>query len=125
MRDIPMAIHRSLRSLWQQGKLLGENLLQLTANKFTRPFVYRDKGRMAIISKYKAVVDLNNGSFKGGFAWLLWLLIHIIPLVNFRNRIKVFLNWSLSFVTSDVALRLIFRPEISHIPVSIGQKKDA
>ena len=95
----------------QQGKLLGENLLRLAANDFPRPFAFHDKGKMAIISKYKAVADLDSGSFKGGVAWLLWLLIHIIPLVNFRNKIKILLNWWLSFVTNDVALRLIFRSE--------------
>jgi NADH:ubiquinone reductase (H+-translocating) len=109
----------------QQGKLLGENLLRLAGNDLPRPFVYNDKGRMAIISKYKAVVDLNNGSFKGGFAWLLWLLIHIIPLVNFRNKIKILLNWSLSFVTSDVALRFIFRPEQKTSSLATWEKKKA
>lgn len=107
----------------QQGKLLGENLLRLAINDLPRPFVYHDKGRMAIISKYEAVADFDNGSFKGGFAWVLWLLVHLLPLVNFRNKIKLLLNWWLSFVTNDVALRLIFRSEKKTTSLAVSEKK--
>jgi len=57
------------------------------------------------------VVDFQKGSIKGFFAWLVWLFIHVIPLVSARNRLKVLLNWGTSFVTNDAALRLIIRPE--------------
>jgi NADH dehydrogenase len=94
----------------QQGRLLGDNLKRLDAGKRVKAFRYRNKGSMAIISKYKAVVDLPEGFFKGSFAWLVWLFIHIIPLVGFRNKMKLFLNWLWSFITNDPALRLIIRP---------------
>jgi NADH dehydrogenase len=70
---------------------------------------------MAIISKFKAVVDLPKGSFKGFFAWLVWLFIHIIPLVGFRNRVKLAFNWLFSFLTDDPTLRLIIRPRKKEI----------
>jgi NADH dehydrogenase len=94
----------------QQGKLLGENLKRLQRNELLKPFVYNDKGSMAIISKFKAVVDLPKGFFKGFFAWLVWLFIHIIPLVGFRNKVKLAFNWFWSFITNDPTLRLIIRP---------------
>lgn len=95
----------------QQGKLLGENLKRLEDNQPLKPFAYNDKGSMAIIAKYKAVADLPKLFFKGLFAWLVWLFIHIIPLVGFRNKVKLAFSWFWSFVTNDPTLRLIIRPK--------------
>ncbi len=94
----------------QQGQLLGENLRRLKAGNAMRPFKYNNKGSMAIIAKYKAVVDLPKGFFKGFFAWLVWLFIHIIPIAGFRNKLKLAYNWLWSFITNDPTLRLIIRP---------------
>jgi NADH dehydrogenase len=95
----------------QQGRLLADNLLNIAAGKPLRAFKYHDKGSMAIIAKYKAVVDLPKGFFKGFFAWIVWLFIHIIPIAGFRNKGKLAFNWFWSFVTNDPTLRLIIRPE--------------
>ena len=97
----------------QQGKLLAENFKNRDEQKTLKPFVYNDKGSMAIIAKFKAVVDLPKGFFKGFFAWLVWLLIHIIPIAGFRNKGKIAFNWFWSFITNDPTLRLIIRPEKS------------
>ena len=94
----------------QQGKLLGENLRRLKNGKAMRPFKYFNKGSMAIIAKYKAVVDLPKGFFKGFLAWLVWLFIHLIPIAGFRNKLKLAYNWLWSFITNDPTLRLIIRP---------------
>ena len=94
----------------QQGQLLASNLKRLVQNEHLRPFSYNDKGSMAIISKYNAVADLPKFSFTGFFAWLVWLFIHIIPLVGFRNKIKLAFSWFWSFITNDPTLRLIIRP---------------
>ena len=94
----------------QQGKVLAENLKRLQNNQPLQAFAYNDKGTMAIISKYKAVADLPKLFFKGFFAWLVWLFIHIIPLVGFRNKMKLAFSWLWSFLTNDPTLRLIIRP---------------
>ena len=94
----------------QQGKLLAENLIRLDNGDAMRPFHYHNKGTMAIISKFKAVVDLPKGFFKGFIAWLVWLFIHIIPIAGFRNKAKLAFNWFWSFITNDPTLRLIIRP---------------
>lgn len=97
----------------QQGSLLAKNLKLIISNKaLYKVFRYNDKGSMAIISKYKAVVDLNKKTFlKGFFAWIMWLFIHIIPLIGFRNKAKLMSNWLWSFITNDPTLRLIIRAE--------------
>jgi NADH dehydrogenase len=93
----------------QQGNNLGKNLNK-AANQNWDAFKYRDKGSMAIISKFEAVVDLPKGFFSGFFAWLVWLFIHIIPIAGFRNKAKLAFNWLWSFLTNDPTLRLIVRP---------------
>ena len=95
----------------QHGTLLAQNLKRLYAEKPLKPFEYNDKGSLAIISKYKAVADLPKLFFKGFFAWVVWLFIHIIPLVGFRNKFKLAFSWMWSFITNDPTLRLIIRPE--------------
>jgi len=94
----------------QQGTLLAENLIKQANGKSMEAFAYNDKGSMAIIAKYKAVVDLPKLFFKGFGAWFIWLFIHIIPLVGFRNKMKLAFSWFWSFMTNDPTLRLIIRP---------------
>ncbi|MBL7712969.1 MAG: FAD-dependent oxidoreductase, partial [Chitinophagaceae bacterium] len=94
----------------QQGKLLAANFVKMNNGSALKPFAYHDKGSMAIISKFKAVVDLPKGFFKGFLAWLTWLFIHIIPIAGFRNKFKLAFNWFWSFITNDPTLRLIIRP---------------
>jgi NADH dehydrogenase len=93
----------------QQGKLLAKNLAAMSSQEEMKPFAYNNKGSMAIISKYRAVVDLPKFSFTGYFAWLTWLMIHIFPLAGFTNKIKTVVNWMMSFFTNDPSLRLILR----------------
>jgi NADH dehydrogenase len=95
----------------QQGTLLGENLKRMESNEALKPFGYHNKGSMAIISKYEAVADLPKVSFTGFFAWLIWLFVHIIPLVGFRNKVKLAFSWFWSFINNNPTLRLIIRPK--------------
>jgi NADH dehydrogenase len=95
----------------QQGSLLGENLKKMQSNETLKPFNYNNKGSMAIISKYEAVADLPKVSFTGFFAWLIWLFVHIIPLVGFRNKVELAFSWFWSFITNNPTLRLIIRPK--------------
>lgn len=95
----------------QQGRNLAENLQREADGKAPKPFVYNDKGSMAIIAKYKAVVDLPRGFMKGFIAWLVWLFVHLIPITSFRNKVKLAFSWLWSFITNDPTLRLIIRPQ--------------
>lgn len=100
----------------QGGERLAQNLKLALNGEPMKPFVYNDKGSMAIISKYNAVADLPKVSFKGFFAWLVWLFIHIIPLIGFRNKVELAFSWFWSFLTNDPTLRLIIRPERKQTP---------
>jgi NADH:ubiquinone reductase (H+-translocating) len=95
----------------QQGTLLAENLKRETENKSWKPFRYKDKGTMAIISKYNAVADLPTGSMKGFSAWFLWLFIHLLPIAGFRNKFDLLSNWAWSFVTNNPTLRVIIQKD--------------
>ena len=94
----------------QQGRLLARNLKRLEAGKSLLPFKYKDKGSMATIGRNKAVVDLPSWSFGGFFAWFIWMFIHLMSLVGFRNRVIVFFNWVYNYINYDKAARLIVRP---------------
>jgi NADH dehydrogenase len=93
----------------QQGTNLANNL-RLAAGKPWKPFIYWDKGTMAIIGKTKAVADIGKLHFKGFIAALIWGFIHIWSLINYRNKFKTFFNWAFTWFTRDVAMRFIFRP---------------
>ncbi|MGI9583139.1 NAD(P)/FAD-dependent oxidoreductase [Chryseobacterium sp. RRHN12] len=95
----------------QQGKNLAANFKRIEDGKVLEQFHYNDKGSMAIISKYNAVVDLPKHSFNGFIAWLTWLFIHIIPLVGFKNKIQLAVDWFRLFITNNPSIRLILFPK--------------
>ena len=94
----------------QMGRFAGETIARDVRSQSTRPrapFVYRDKGSMAVIGKAKAVAQI--GRFKaGGFvAWLMWAGIHIAFLIGFRNRIQVLVAWFWNWLLNARDVRLI------------------
>jgi NADH dehydrogenase len=97
----------------QQGKHLANNFKKMVKNEALEPFKYKDKGSMAIIGKNKAVVDLPKPQmhFKGLLAWMMWLFIHLLSLLTYRNRFVTFWNWMVSYFSMDQPLRMIIRPE--------------
>ena len=97
----------------QQGKNLARNFSNIAIGKSTHGFAYFDKGTMAIIGRNKAVVDLPkpNLHFKGYIALLMWLFIHLMSLVTYRNKMHTLYNWIIAYFTRDQSLRMIIRPE--------------
>ncbi|MCI4443840.1 MAG: NAD(P)/FAD-dependent oxidoreductase [Lentimicrobium sp.] len=97
----------------QQGVNLAENFKLMLKNKPLKPFKYNDKGSMAIIGKNKAVVDLPKSKmhFNGFFAWMIWLFVHLMSLITYRNRINTFYHWMIAYFSKDQSLRMIIRPE--------------
>jgi len=97
----------------QQGLNLAKNIKLMIENKPLNPFKYNDKGSMAIIGKNKAVVDLPKPKkhFKGFFAWLIWLFVHLFSLITYRNRINTFFHWTIAYFSKDQSLRMIIRPD--------------
>ncbi len=94
----------------QQARMLAKNLLRLKKNETPQPFSYKDKGSMATIGRNKAVVDLGRVHFRGFFAWLIWILVHLMAIVGTKNRFFIFINWAWNYMTYDQSLRLIIKP---------------
>lgn len=65
---------------------------------------------MATIGRNHAVVDINGLKFHGFLGWLIWLFVHLMALVGFRNKIIVFVNWAWNYFSFDRGLRLIIKP---------------
>ncbi|OUL61858.1 NAD(P)/FAD-dependent oxidoreductase [Flavobacterium sp. AJR] len=97
----------------QQGINLAKNFKAIAQNKPLKPFIYVDKGSMAIIGKNKAVVDLPKPKwhFNGFLAWAIWLFIHLVSLITYRNRLSTFYNWMIAYFAKDQSLRMIIRPD--------------
>lgn len=96
-----------------QGELLGENFLKLVKNPAEmEEFEYHDKGSMATIGRNLAVVDIPKPKlhFKGFFAWMIWMTLHLFLLLGVKNKLSVFSNWIYNYLTYDQNLRLLFRP---------------
>ena len=93
----------------QQGYHLGKNLNALSKGKDMTPFTYNDRGTMATIGRNRAVVDLPFMKFSGLIAWFVWMFLHLMLLVGFRNRLVVFINWAWSYLKYEQGLRLIVR----------------
>lgn len=94
----------------QQGRHLAENLLRIINKEQPVAFEYKDKGSMATVGRNKAVVDLGKIRFQGVFAWFVWMFVHLMSLVGFRNKLVVLVNWIWSYFSYDRGTRLIIRP---------------
>ncbi|WP_048746690.1 NAD(P)/FAD-dependent oxidoreductase [Capnocytophaga ochracea] len=93
----------------QQANNLGKNFNKDFVNP--TPFSYVDKGSMAIIGRNQAVADLPKHIFLKGFvAWAIWAFIHIMSLVNFRNKLKALYNWIGYYISKDQSYRMVLRP---------------
>lgn len=94
----------------QQAELLVKNLLRLNKNEALKPFTYKDKGSMATIGRYKAVVDIGKLHLNGTIAWFVWMFVHLMSIVGFKNRIVVLVNWAMKYFSYRNVIRLIIRP---------------
>ncbi len=93
----------------QQGAWAATNLQATLAGRPRQPFHYRDKGSMATLGRGRAVARVGGLSFTGYPAWLAWLFIHLMLLVDFRSRVFVFFEWLWAYLTTQPRARLILR----------------
>lgn len=102
----------------QQGELLAENLERLQKKQSLKKFVYNDKGSMATIGRNKAVVDLPKFHFNGIFAWFVWMFVHLMSLIGFKNKALVFWSWVYNYFVFDRESRVLIhkferKPEVN------------
>jgi NADH dehydrogenase len=110
----------------QMGKLAGANILRHLEGKPLEPFSYFNKGDLATIGRHKAVASFFDGKlrFAGYFAWFLWLFVHVMYLVGFRNRLSVLLQWAYNYIFFERGVRLITETEdasMSRHPATQGR----
>ncbi len=93
----------------QQGEHAAQNILAAIQQKPLKPFKYNDLGSMATIGRNAAVAYAFGIQFRGFPAWVVWLVVHLIGLIGFRNRLVVLINWAWDYFFYDRAVRLISR----------------
>ncbi|AMV40542.1 NAD(P)/FAD-dependent oxidoreductase [Planctomyces sp. SH-PL62] len=91
----------------QMGKHAAANIIRTFRGQPTEPFRYVDKGSMATIGRGAAVAHLGRFQFSGFPAWMLWLFVHVLFLIGFRNRLLVVIQWAWSYLSYDRGARLI------------------
>jgi NADH dehydrogenase len=92
----------------QSGIYVGNQLRYGTKRPFRPPFKYFDKGNMATIGRAKAVVESGKMRLSGFIAWAMWLFVHVMYLVGFRNRVSVMVQWFWYYITFQPGSRILF-----------------
>lgn len=92
----------------QEGRYVASAIARRVAGKNPpRPFHYFNKGNLATVGRSFGIVDIGPLRMAGLFAWVLWLVVHILFLIGFRNRLSVLLQWAWSYLTFQQGARLI------------------
>jgi NADH dehydrogenase len=91
----------------QEGVYVARVIAARMAGQSLPHFHYRDRGNMAIVGHARAVAEIGLFRFNGYLAWLAWLFVHLMKLVEFENRVLVFVQWAWYYFSRNRAARLI------------------
>ncbi len=93
----------------QQGRYAATLIRKRLRNEPSAPFRYFDKGNLAVIGRAAAVAYFFGGKLKlsGFLAWIVWLFVHLMYIVEFENRVLVFVQWGFLYLTFNRGARLI------------------
>lgn len=86
------------------GKLIAKRIKGKSSSK---PFRFRDLGKLAVIGRSSAVADLKFLRFSGFLAWQVWLFVHVLKLVGYQNRATVLVQWASNYFSRNRSARLI------------------
>ena len=100
----------------QQGHYAAGAIRSRLRGRAHAPFRYVDKGNLATIGRSRAVADVKGVRLSGFLAWAIWLLVHLVYLSGFQNRLLVFVRWTISFLTRGRGARLITAPPAADRP---------
>jgi NADH dehydrogenase len=95
----------------QMAEQAVDNIRASLAGRALTPFAYRSPGLLATIGRNAAVAQIWGVKFRGFLAWAVWVVVHLIRLVGFRNRVMVLINWIYDYLFYDRAVRLITHEE--------------
>lgn len=102
-RPLPMVAQVAM----QQGELAAANIRRALEGEPAEPFRYRDYGAMAVIGRNAAVAHVTGRELTGFPAWLMWLGVHLVKLIGFRNRLAVLLNWAWDYLFFERVARIL------------------
>jgi NADH dehydrogenase len=92
----------------QQGRYVARTIRAAAAGKEApAPFVYKDKGTMAVVGRGAAVANVRGLQLTGFLGWIAWLVVHLYYVVGFRNRVAVFFQWGWDYVRRDRPTRMV------------------
>ena len=94
----------------QQAHWLSLYFQSLVQSQSIEPFVFHDKGSMATIGRNKAVVEFGPLRFQGLVAWYIWMFVHLVSLIGFKNRLVVLFHWAMKYFSYKNVIHLIVRP---------------
>jgi NADH:ubiquinone reductase (H+-translocating) len=99
----------------QEGKYVADLIVKRLSGQTSPAFEYFDAGSLSVIGRHSAVADFGSVKMSGFFAWLIWVFVHIYYLIEFDNKLVVFIQWTWSYFTRKRGARLITGDE------SLGQ----
>lgn len=102
----------------QQGQYVARLISGRLSGRSIPPFRYNDRGTMATIGRAAAVADLGRIHLSGYPAWLIWLFVHLMYLVEFANRLLVLLQWAYNYFTRNRSARLITEVKVAGPPAN-------
>jgi NADH:ubiquinone reductase (H+-translocating) len=91
----------------QEGKYVADLIIKRLAGESLPAFEYFDAGSLSVIGRHSAVADFGSVKMSGFFAWLIWVFVHIYYLIEFDNKLVVFIQWTWSYFTRKRGARLI------------------
>jgi NADH dehydrogenase len=109
----------------QEGRHAARVILSSVRGKPRTAFRYNDKGQMATIGKYRAVLEAGRWKMSGRLAWLAWLFVHVFYLIGFKNRVAVMAQWAWSYLFSKRGARLITERQWKLRNQTDGSRDDA
>ncbi len=101
----------------QQGRYVAKLIKARLHGQTLPPFEYRNLGSLATIGRHAAVADFGWMRLSGWLAWWLWLLVHLMHIVQFQNRLLVLVQWLWLYVTRNRAARLITEVPAENDPI--------
>ena len=108
----------------QQGQHAAQNLIRYFENEKLEPYKYFDKGSLSTIGRSSAVAQLGKIKATGFLAWVLWLIVHLLYLIGFRNRVIVLINWTWEYFLFERGVRLILPKVKDTIPYDKADEYD-
>jgi NADH dehydrogenase len=107
----------------QQGRYVAKLIAKRLRGQLLPPFKYRDMGNLSTIGRHAAVADLGWCRLSGWLAWWIWLVIHLLNIVQHESRILVLIQWGSTYFTRNRAARLITEVPAAEVPNGDAQTK--